>query len=144
MKKIFCDNTIQIKIKVVKFKKVYKEKKVDKKELSEELNKLTNKSSVEDVQKYIKDMIETRNFRTNLMNRMCLLTEEVGELAKEIRKASKDEGLITDLKQAKDSNLENEMVDVFICLMGMFELLDIKLVDALKRKENKNYNREWE
>ena len=66
------------------------------------------------------------------------------ELAKEIRKSSKDEGLITDLKQAKDSNLENEMVDVFICLMGMFELLDIKLVDALKRKENKNYNREWE
>lgn len=117
---------------------------MDKKELSEELNKLTNKSSVEDIQKYIKDMIETRNFRTNLMNRMCLLTEEVGELAKEIRKVSKDEGLITDLKQAKDSNLENEMVDVFICLMGMFELLDIKLVEALKRKENKNYNREWE
>ena len=128
---------------MVKFKKSYKGENMDKKELCEELNKLSNKSSVDDVQKYIKDMIETRNFRTTLMNRMCLLTEEVGELAKEIRKASNDEGLITDLKQAKDSSLENEMIDVFICLMGMFELFDIKLVDALKRKENKNLNREW-
>ena len=128
---------------MVKFKKSYKGENMDKKELCEELNKLSNKSSVDDVQKYIKDMIETRNFRTTLMNRMCLLTEEVGELAKEIRKASNDEGLITDLKQAKDSSLENEMIDVFICLMGMFELFDIKLVDALKRKENKNLNKEW-
>ena len=55
-------------------------------ELKKELNKLSKKSSVEDLQKYIKDMYKVRNFKTSLLERMCLLTEEMGELAKEVRK----------------------------------------------------------
>lgn len=114
---------------------------MDVNDLKIELDKLSKKSSVEDVQKYIKDMIEVRNFRTNLLERMCLLTEEVGELAKEVRKTSKN--LAIDENKTYTSNLENEITDVFICLMGMCELIDMDIVQGLKNKEELNFNRKW-
>lgn len=86
-------------------------------------------------------MIETRNFRTSLLERMILLTEEIGELAKEVRKT--DNNLLVDSHKEYNSSLENEMSDVFICLMGIYELLDVDLVQALKNKEKLNFKREW-
>ena len=114
---------------------------MDKNELKQELNKLSKKSSVEELQKYIKDMFELRGFRTSLLERMCLLTEEMGELAKEVRKT--DNNLMIDINKNYSSNLENEITDVFICLMGMCELLDMDIVQGLKNKEEINFKREW-
>ena len=114
---------------------------MDKKDLKLEIEKLSNKSSVEDVQKYIKHMIEVRGFKTSLLERMCLLTEEVGELAKEIRKS--DDNLTVDVQGNYSSNLKNEITDVFICLMGMCELIDMDIVQGLKNKEELNFKREW-
>lgn len=110
-------------------------------ELKEELDKLSEKSSVYDLQKYIKDMIEVRGFRNSLLERMCLLTEEIGELAKEVRKT--DNNLKIDVNKNYSSSLENEITDVFICLMGMCELLDMDIVQGLKNKEKINFKREW-
>lgn len=110
-------------------------------ELRQELNKLSKKSSVEELQKYIKDMFEVRGFRNSLLERMCLLTEEMGELAKEVRKT--DNNLMIDINKNYNSNLENEITDVFICLMGMCELLDMDIVQGLKNKEEINFKREW-
>jgi len=110
-------------------------------ELKQELDKLSKKSSVEDLQKYIKDMIEVRGFKNSLLERMCLLTEEIGELAKEVRKT--DNNLTVDINKNYNSNLENEITDVFICLMGMCELLDMDIVQGLKNKEEINFNRKW-
>ena len=112
---------------------------MDKIELKQELDKLSKKSSVEDLQKYIKDMIEVRGFRNSLLERMCLLTEEIGELAKEVRKT--DNNLLVDINKNYSSNLENEITDVFICLMGMCELLDMDIVQGLKNKEEINFKR---
>ncbi|MCI8486150.1 MAG: hypothetical protein HFJ20_03460 [Clostridia bacterium] len=78
---------------------------MDKYELKQELDKLSKKSSVEDLQKYIKDMIEVKEFKTSLLERMCLLTEEIGELAKEVRKT--DNNLTIDINKDYTSNLEN-------------------------------------
>lgn len=114
---------------------------MNKTDLKKELENLNKKSSVEDLQKYIKDMFEVRGFRTNLLERMCLLTEEMGELAKEVRKT--DNKLVLDLNKEYSSNLENEITDVFICLMGMCELLDMDIVEGLKNKEEINFKREW-
>ena len=114
---------------------------MNKEELKKELDGLNKKSSVEDIQKYIKDMIEVRGFRTTLLERMCLLTEEIGELAKEVRKT--DKNLTLDIDKKYNSNLENEITDVFICLMGMCELIDLDIVQGLKNKEEQNYNRKW-
>lgn len=110
-------------------------------ELRDKVNKLSKKSSVEELQQYIKDMIEVRGFRTSLLQRMCLLTEEIGELAKEVRKT--DNNLTIDIDKNYSSNLENEITDVFICLMGMCELLDMDIVEGLKNKEEINYRRKW-
>lgn len=110
-------------------------------ELKQELDKLSKKSSVEDLQKYIKDMIEVRGFKTSLLERMCLLTEEIGELAKEVRKT--DNNLAVDIDKNYSSNLENEITDVFICLMGMCELIDMDIVQGLKNKEEYNFKRKW-
>lgn len=110
-------------------------------ELKQELDKLSKKSTVEDLQKYIKDMFEVRGFKTNLLERMCLLTEEMGELAKEVRKT--DKNLMIDINKDYSSNLENEITDVFICLMGMYELIDMDIVQGLKNKEEINFKREW-
>lgn len=114
---------------------------MNKEELKKELDNLSNKSSVEEVQKYIKDMFELRGFRTSLLERMCILTEEVGELAKEVRKTNNNIGI--DINKNYNSNLENEITDVFICLMGMCELLDMDIVQGLKNKEEINFKREW-
>lgn len=110
-------------------------------QLKEELNNLSKESSVEDLQKYIKDMIQVRGFKTTLIERMCLLTEEIGELAKEVRKT--DDNLLLDMNKNYNSSLENEITDVFICLMGMCELLDMDIVQGLKNKEEINFKREW-
>ena len=114
---------------------------MDNESLKKELDSLSKKSSTEDVQKYIKNMIEVRGFRTNLLERMCLLTEEVGELAKEVRKSEKN--LAVDVDKKYSSNLENEITYVFICLMGMCESIDMDIVQGLKNKEEINFNRKW-
>ena len=110
-------------------------------ELKKELNALSKESSVKDLQKYIKDMIETRGFKNSLLERMVLLTEEIGELAKEVRKT--DNNLAIDINKEYNSNLENEITDVFICLMGMCELIDMDIVEGLKKKEKINFERIW-
>lgn len=110
-------------------------------DLKKELDKLSKESSVQDIQKYIKDMIEVRGFRNSLLERMCLLTEEIGELAKEVRKT--DNNIALDISKDYSSNLENEITDVFICLMGMCELIDMDIVQGLKNKEEINFKREW-
>ena len=58
-------------------------------ELKEKYNSLTNKSSVQELQEYVKQMIITRGFQDeDIKDLMILLTEETGELAKAIRKTS--------------------------------------------------------
>lgn len=114
---------------------------MDNNDLKKELETLSKESSVADLQKYIKDMIKVRGFKTSLLERMCLLAEEVGELAKEVRKT--DNNLAVDIGKEYSSNLEHEITDVFIYLMGMCELLDIDIVKTLKAKEEINFKRAW-
>jgi len=73
--------------------------------------------------------------------RECVYLQEIGELAKEVRKT--DDNLRVDINKNYNSNLENEITDVFICLMGMCELLDMDIVQGLKNKEELNFKREW-
>ena len=37
----------------------------------------------------------------------------------------------------------NEYLNVFICLMGMCELIDMDIIKGLKDKEEINFKREW-
>ena len=58
-------------------------------------NKLNEENTLQEVQQYIKDVIEIRGFSNQEIEKtMLLLLEEVGELAKSIRKNATDMELI--------------------------------------------------
>jgi len=51
------------------------------------LKKLTDKSSINEIQSYIKEVMQIRGFnKEKSSDKILLLVEEVGELAKAIRK----------------------------------------------------------
>jgi len=73
---------------------------------------------------------------------LLLMVEEVGELAKALRKYL---GLKSDLER-KDwyPALEGELADVFIYLLDLSNLFQISLFHALHTKEQENEKRSWE
>ena len=73
---------------------------------------------------------------------MLLLLEEVGELAKSIRKNATNM-CIDENKINHYDTIESEIADVFIVLCSVCNKLDIDLFKALKDKEEQNINRKW-
>ena len=104
---------------------------------------LKNDISLMQVQEYIKKVIELRGFsEQNIEKTMLLLTEEIGELAKAIRK----EKTTISIDKAKIENydtIESEVADVFIILCTICNNLNIDLFSALKDKEKTNIERKW-
>ena len=106
-------------------------------------NKLNEKNTLQEVQQYIKDVIEIRGFANQEIEKtMLLLLEEVGELAKSIRKNATNMGIDNNKANHYDT-VESEVADVFIVLSSVCNKLDIDLYKALKDKEQENINRIW-
>ena len=70
---------------------------------------------------------------------MLMLTEEVGEVEKAVRKFS---GLKFDASTSQ-SDLAEEIADVFIVLLGLASITEIDVAEAVKLKEEKNSKRNW-
>ena len=87
-------------------------------------------------------MMVTNNFYNTPLELFCYLTEELGELAKEIRKTEKNMDM--DIKKEYDSCLEHEIADVFIYLLAICNSYNIDLLTAFKNKEKINLDRIWE
>ncbi len=104
---------------------------------------LNEKNSLRDVQKYVNQINEIRGFNEqDITKAMLLLTEEVGELAKAIRKNATD--MKTDInKQFNYDSIESEVADVFYVLNCVCNKLNIDIFDCIKEKEGKNINRIW-
>lgn len=111
-------------------------------ELKERYDNLTKESSLQEIQLYVKQMIIERGFEEeDIKDIMILLTEEVGELAKAVRKTS---GLKMDISKNKDKyDLKGEISDVFNYLLCMCCSLDIDLFECYKEKEARNLERTW-
>lgn len=105
--------------------------------------KLNDKNSLREVQKYVNEINEIRGFnQQEITKTMLLLTEEVGELAKALRKNATDMG--TDVeKQFNYDTIESEVADVFYVLSCVCNKLNIDIFDCIKEKELKNINRVW-
>lgn len=109
-------------------------------ELWENLN---SNNTLEEVQKYIKQVIKIRGFENQEIEKtMLLLIEEVGELAKSIRKNATDMSIDNDKINHYDT-IESEIADVFIVLNSICNKLNIDLYTALKNKEQENIKRIW-
>lgn len=109
--------------------------------LEEELKKLNDQSSLKDIQIYMNKMIEERGFdKETPQDVMLLLTEEVGELAKEIRKTTQ---IKMDVNKSRTTDVSGEIVDVFMYILAMCRVMNVDLLEALKEKEERNLKRTW-
>lgn len=106
-------------------------------------NQLNSHMNLEEVQDYIKKVIAIRGFGNQPVEQaMLLLVEEVGELAKAIRKEQTD--MCIDKSKIKNyDTVEGEIADVFIVLNSVCNLLNINLYDVFYEKEKINIERTW-
>ena len=104
---------------------------------------LSESNTLKEVQEYIGKVIEIRGFSNQSIEQaMLLLTEEIGELAKAIRK-EKTTMSIDNNKIINYDTIENEIADVFIVLCTICNKLNIDLFSSLKDKEKENIERKW-
>lgn len=92
------------------------------------------------VQSYLKQVCTERGFDTeDVQTKMMLLTEEVGELARAVRKHTG--GKVS--KETHHSELEEEVADVLIVLTDICNKLGVDLQQAFIEKEKNNAKRTW-
>ena len=101
---------------------------------------LPEDDSLKALQKYIWQMNIDRGFNTkDPSKKLVMLMEEVGELAKAVRKIA---GMkFTDT--TKQVDIEEELADVQIVLLGLASMLDVDMFNAVVAKETKNHKRSW-
>ena len=107
------------------------------------LKKLSDKSSINEIQSYIKKVMEVRGFnKEKSSDKILLLVEEVGELDKAIRKNERKLG-IDKTKEYNYSSIESEIADVFIVLLSICDILNMDLLKVFLEKEEENIKRTW-
>ncbi len=93
-----------------------------------------------DYQTYLKQAVLERGFQDETHQEVfTLLVEEVGELAKAIRKLN---GQKVD-KNSKNHDVAEEAADVLFMLVDLCNRLGINLEQAFQEKEAKNNQRTW-
>lgn len=96
--------------------------------------------SYKELQEYVWQKNIERGFNTeDPTKKLVLLTEEVGELARAVRKSTGMKFSAT----TSTSDLAEELADVQIVLLGLASILKIDMIEAVTNKENKNIGRVW-
>lgn len=108
------------------------------------LDNLNHNNTLDEIQEYIKCVIDIRGLgNQHIAEYLLLLVEEVGELAKSIRK-EKMNMFIDKSKINNYDTVEHEVADIFIALTSICNHLGINMFDALKNKEEINIKRKWD
>ncbi len=107
------------------------------------LEELCKTSDLEKIQVYINKIMSIRGFNSQSpQDKMLLLVEEVGELAKALRKV--EAGLPIDYNRICNyDTVESEIADIFIVLLSLCDVLGIDLFNAFIEKERENGTRKW-
>lgn len=104
---------------------------------------VSQSADIRQVQEYLRKVMTLRGFDgQSAQDKMLLLTEEIGELAKALRKS---EGVIA-VDRSKIQNydtVESEIADVFVVLISLCNVLDVDLYEAFLDKEKVNLQRVW-
>lgn len=101
---------------------------------------LKQNPTLQDFQKYVREMVEERGFdKENVQQIFMLFLEECGEMAKAARKTA---GMKTD-SNSEQFHLDNEIADVFIYLLDICNYFNIDLEKAFREKEELNKKRIW-
>lgn len=104
--------------------------------------KLFSQMSLEEIQKYMHQMTQSRGFdQESPQATLLVMIEEFGELAKAIRKHI---GIKIDHTRLDSyGNLKHELADVLICLVILANKCHIDLFEAFQEKEMINATRTW-
>jgi NTP pyrophosphatase (non-canonical NTP hydrolase) len=94
------------------------------------------------LQHYMDDVCQERGWtKDNYAEKFLLFTEEIGELAKAIRKT---QGLYQEKARQKHLELEEEFADVLSYLLDLANYFQVDLETAFREKERVNASRTWE
>ncbi len=103
-------------------------------------NSIPDNGSIREYQHYITDVLTQRGFiHQDVNTRFVLLAEEMGELAKALRKSNKERTC----EGSSEFALREELADVFFVLLSIANKCDVDLSDAFAEKEEKNFKRVW-
>lgn len=117
-----------------------------KKELLEKQNNLpkilNHRHSLKKLQEHVHKTTLQRGFGDETpADVMLLMVEEVGELAKALRKHASLK--IDQNKKESYNKLEHELADVFIYLLDLANTCQVDLFEAFREKEYENNKRVW-
>ncbi len=102
---------------------------------------LPEQPTLKDLQYYMNEVSKERGWvKDNYAQKFLLFTEEIGELAKAIRKT---EGLYEEKAKKKNIELEEEFADVLSYLLDLANWFQIDLENAFRKKEQINQTRTW-
>jgi NTP pyrophosphatase (non-canonical NTP hydrolase) len=103
---------------------------------------LPENPSLRELQRYVNEICQERGWtKDNYSEKFLLFTEEVGELAKAIRKA---QGLYKEQAKQTRFELEEEFADVLSYLLDLANYFQVDLEKAFRNKEHINSSRIWE
>ena len=103
---------------------------------------LPERPTLIDLQKYMDEVCKERGWvKDTYAEKFLLFIEEVGELAKAMRKTA---GLYKEKANPKNFELEEEFADVLSYLLDLANYFQINLEKVFREKEQVNQNRTWE
>jgi NTP pyrophosphatase (non-canonical NTP hydrolase) len=103
---------------------------------------LKDDPTLNDLQRYLALVCQERGWtKDSPSEKFVLFIEEVGELAKAMRKAA---GLYEERTKQRDMSLEEEFADVLSYLLDLANCFQVDLEKALRAKEQINQSRKWE
>jgi NTP pyrophosphatase (non-canonical NTP hydrolase) len=106
------------------------------------MQELKEKPTLSDLQQYMAEFCKERSWdKDTYTEKFLLFTEEVGELAKAMRKAT---GMYSEeARKHKRFDLEEEFADVLNYLLDMANLFEVDLESAFREKDKLNRERSW-
>ena len=103
---------------------------------------LPDAPTLNDLQCYIAEVCQERGWtKDSPSEKFVLFIEEVGELAKAMRKAA---GLYAERAKQRDISLEEEFADVLSYLLDLANCFQVDLERAFREKEEVNRSRTWD
>jgi NTP pyrophosphatase (non-canonical NTP hydrolase) len=103
---------------------------------------LPERPTLSDLQQYLVEVCEERGWtKDSPAEKFLLFVEEVGELAKAMRKEA---GLYTEQAKSRDMSLEEEFADVLSYLLDLANCFEVDLEQAFRAKEQVNQSRTWD
>jgi NTP pyrophosphatase (non-canonical NTP hydrolase) len=103
---------------------------------------LSEKPTLSELQQYMNTICQERGWtKDTYAEKFLLFNEEIGELAKAIRKT---QGLYQEKARENRLNLEEEFADVLSYLLDLANYFQVDLEKAFREKEQVNATRIWQ